>query len=105
MEEFGLDEESLRHLCKKTRTQYERVVESLKHAKLLFTEKNTVRSLFMKAAEQAAGKLAKYVPIIGSIVSAFVSYGACVYFLKQEIDLLEEDAHTLIELVVNTNKK
>lgn len=110
MTEFGLDEESLRHLCKKTKTKYDQITESLKHSKSLLTEKNTIRTLFMKivktqAAEQVAGRFAKYIPVIGSIVSGGVAYAACVKFLRSEIDLLEEDAHTLIDVVIDKNKK
>ncbi|XP_052105421.1 interferon-inducible GTPase 5-like [Mytilus californianus] len=110
MSEFGLDEESLKHLCKKTKTKYDQITESLKHSKSLLTEKNIIRTLFMKivktqAAEQVAGRFAKYIPIIGSIVSSGVAYGACVKFLRSEIDLLEQDAHTLIDVVIDKNKK
>ncbi|CAC5426168.1 unnamed protein product [Mytilus coruscus] len=110
MSEFGLDEESLRHICKKTKTKYDQITESLKHSTSLFTEKNTIRTLFMKfvksqAAEQAVGRFAKYIPVIGSIFSCSVAYAACVQFLRREIDLLEEDAHTLIDVVIEKSKK
>jgi hypothetical protein len=35
MNEFGLDEESLRHLCKKTEIQYDQVIESLTHPTII----------------------------------------------------------------------
>ncbi|XP_063429697.1 interferon-inducible GTPase 5-like [Mytilus trossulus] len=110
MTEFGLDEESLMHLCKKTKTKYDQITESLKHSKSLLTGKSTLRTLFMKivktqAAEQVGGRFAKYIPVIGSIISSCVAYGFCVNFLRSEIDLLEEDAHTLVNIVIDKNKK
>ncbi|CAG2235482.1 unnamed protein product [Mytilus edulis] len=110
MSEFGLDEESLMHLCKKTKTKYDQITESLKHSKSLLAEKSTLRTLFMKivktqAAEQVGGRFAKYIPVIGSIVSSCVAYAACVKFLRSEIDLLEEDAQTLVNIVIDKNKK
>jgi hypothetical protein len=42
-----------------------------------------------------AGKFAKYIPLIGTVVSCAVSYGACIHFLRHELDLIEKDAHTL----------
>jgi hypothetical protein len=109
MNEFGL-EESLRHLCKKTETQYDQVIESLTHAKGLLKEKTVIKRLFMEvvknqAGEKMAGKFAKYIPLIGTIVSCTVSYGACVHFLRHEIDLLEKDAHTIIDLVIDKTVK
>lgn len=110
MSEFGLDEDSLMHLCKKTKTKYDQITESLKHSKSLLAEKSTLRTLFMKivktqAAEQVGGRFAKYIPVIGSIVSSCVAYAACVKFLRSEIDLLEEDAQTLVNIVIDKNKK
>jgi hypothetical protein len=109
MNEFGL-EESLRHLCKKTETQYDQVIESLTHAKGLLKEKTVIKRLFMEvvknqASEKMAGKFAKYIPLIGTIVSCTVSYGACVHFLRHEIDLLEKDTHTIIDLVIDKTVK
>ena len=40
MNEFGLDEESLRHVCKKTETEYDQFIESLSDAKYFLKEKN-----------------------------------------------------------------
>ena len=105
MNEFGLDEQSLRHLCKKTETQYDQVIESLSHAKYLLKEKTVIKRLFMEviktqASDKMAGKFAKYFPLIGTVVSCALSYGACIHFLRHEIDLLEKDAHTLIDLVI-----
>ena len=110
MNEFGLDEESLRHLCKKTETQYDQVIQSLTHAKYLLKEKTVIKRLFMEvvknqAGETMAGQFAKYIPLIGTIVSCTVSYGACVHFLRHEIDLLEKDAHTIIDLVIDKTVK
>ena len=110
MNEFGLDEESLKHLCKKMETQYDQLIESLTHAKYLLKEKTVIKRLFMEvvknqAGEKMAGKFAKYIPLIGTIVSCTVSYGACVHFLRHEIDLLEKDAHTIIDLVIDKTVK
>ena len=110
MNEFGLDEESLRHLCKKTEIQYDQIIESLTDAKGLLKEKTVIKRLFMEvvknqAGEKMAGKFAKYIPLIGTIVSCTVSYGACIHFLRHEIDLLEKDAHTIIDLVIDKTVK
>jgi hypothetical protein len=63
-----------------------------------------IKRLFMEvvknqAGEKMAGKFAKYIPLIGTIVSCTVSYGACIHFLRHEIDLLEKDAHTIKSLI------
>ena len=111
MNEFGLDEESLRHVCKKTEAEYDQFIESLSHAKYLLKEKTVIKRLFMEviktqASDKMAGKFAKYIPLIGTIASRAVSYGACIHFLRHEIDLIEKDAHTLKDLVIdNTVKK
>lgn len=110
MKEFGLDEESLRHLCKKTETEYDQFVESLSHAKQLLKEKTVIKRLFVEvvknqASGMMAGRFAKYIPFIGTVVSCTVSYGACVHFLRHEIDLFEKDAHTVIDLVINKTVK
>jgi hypothetical protein len=55
MNEFGL-EESLRHLCKKTETQYDQVIESLTHAKGLLKEKTVIKRLFMEVVKNQAGE-------------------------------------------------
>jgi hypothetical protein len=34
-----------------------------------------------------------------------VSYAACVHFLRHEIDLLEKDTHTIIDLVIDKTVK
>jgi len=110
MNEFSLDEDSLRHLCKKTETEYDQFIESLSHAKNLLKEKTVLKRLFMEviknqASDKMAGKFAKYIPLIGTVVSCAVSYGACIHFLRHEIDLLEKDAHTLIDLVIDKTVK
>jgi hypothetical protein len=46
MNELGLDEESLRHLCKKTETEYDQLIESLSDAKYLLKEKAVIKRLF-----------------------------------------------------------
>jgi hypothetical protein len=56
MNEFGLDEESLRHLCKKTEIQYDQVIESLTHAKGLLKEKTVIKRLFMEVVKNQAGE-------------------------------------------------
>ena len=97
MNELGLDEESLRHLCKKTETEYDQFIESLSHVKYLLKEKAVIKRLFMEviktqASDKMAGKFAKYIPLIETVVSCAVSYGACIHFLRHEIDLIEKDA-------------
>jgi hypothetical protein len=89
MNEFGLDEESLRHVCKKKETQYDQFIESLSHAKYLLKEKTVIKRLFMEviktqASDKMAGKFAKYIPLIGTVVSCAVSYGACIHFLRHK---------------------
>jgi hypothetical protein len=110
MNEFGLDEESLRHLCKKTETEYDQFIESLSDAKYFLKEKTVINRLFMEviknqASDKMAGKFAKYIPLIGTIGSRAVSYGACIHFLRHEIYLLEKDAHTLKDLVIDKTVK
>jgi hypothetical protein len=110
MNEFGLDEESLRHVCKKKETQYDQFIESLSHAKYLLKEKTVIKRLFMEviktqASDKMAGKFAKYIPLTGTVVSCAVTYGACIHFLRHEIDLIEKDAHTLKELVIDKTVK
>jgi hypothetical protein len=58
-------------------TQYDQVIESLTHAKGLLKEKTVIKRLFMEvvknqAGEKMAGKFAKYIPLIGTIVSCTV---------------------------------
>ena len=58
MNEFGLDEESLRHVCKKTETEYDQFIESLRHAKYLLKEKTIIKRLFMEVIKtQASDKI------------------------------------------------
>jgi hypothetical protein len=110
MNELCLDEESLRHLCKKTETEYDQCIESLSHAKYLLKEKAVIKRLFMEviktqASDKMAGKFAKYIPLIETVVSCAVSYGACIHFLRHEIDLIEKDALTLKDLVIDKTVK
>ena len=77
MNEFGLDEESLRHVCKKTETEYDQFIESLNDAKYFLKEKTVINRLFMEviknqASDKMAGKFAKYIPLIGTITSLFL---------------------------------
>jgi hypothetical protein len=58
-----------------------------------------------QASDKMAGKFAKYISLIGTIASCAVSYGACIHFLRHEIDLLEKDAHTLKDLVIDKTVK
>jgi hypothetical protein len=68
----GLDEESLRHVCKKTETEYDQFIESLSDAKYFLKEKTVINRLFMEviknqASDKMAEKFAKYIPLIGTI--------------------------------------
>jgi hypothetical protein len=56
----------LRHLCKKTETEYDQFIESLSHAKFFLKEKTVIKRLFMEviknqASDKMAGKFAKYI--------------------------------------------
>jgi hypothetical protein len=51
-----------------------------------------------------AGKFAIYIPLIGTIASRAVSYGACIHFLRHELDLIEKDDHTLKNLVIDKDR-
>lgn len=110
LETFGLDEKSLRHLSEKTGTPLDKILASLNQAKALLAVKNGIKTFLLdaikdQAAKQVAAQFAKFIPIIGTIVSSSVAFGTSYYLLTKTIDDLEKDAHTIIDIVVQSAAK
>ncbi|XP_041357438.1 interferon-inducible GTPase 5-like [Gigantopelta aegis] len=105
LKQYGLNDESLKQLADRTNTTVDYYIKSLTFASSLVTKRQTIKTFVFdvikrQATKQvqktAARELAKFIPIIGSVVAGGVSFGTCYYILEKTIKEFEADALSVV---------
>lgn len=106
MTQFGLDDNSLDRISCETKQNKERIKSCLSNYHSLketdITEK-LLTLLSLPPAEKILGEYKKYLPWIKLALKGMLAYGTCVYFLRQQIELMEKDAHVLVDMVIENH--
>ena len=111
MAQFGLDETSLDRLCHDDKSFKYQLTSSLKNYTSLKERGDSLKKKIMAFAslpwvkKHIVGFKENIVFCLMKIAAdGVLSYGTTVYFLREQINLMEEDAHVLVELVLKQHR-
>ncbi|CAC5370838.1 unnamed protein product [Mytilus coruscus] len=105
LKEFSLTEDKIERTCIRLKIDYDELLCKLPRVRNLLKIqgiKGAIKeSLQIEFDEETtkfiAMQVLKILPVIGTVISSSYWYIACLKMLKNEIDLLEKDAHKLLD--------